>query len=299
MVLIVFLLAYLVRRRLDVLDVTPDTLSGDKLWQYWFHRAASVNAGQETRVGAGFVLILLPALLAGLGVYLLNTMEWRIAGYPLECLLLVFLMGMPGWRQTLQAYVEAWQRGDMQAAWHHIRSRLPANEQSAALSPESMHVSLMRTMMLAVFQRFFLIGFWYVAGGIGLAVFVRGLLALSAQWPQAGARPRFVRALEWMAWIPARLLSVTFGIAGDLAGWLQEMRVTKGKATKKAEDLLMISAYGSLSGYALDPRRFSQIHPDEWTDFGGRSLRAVRDLLNRSMLVWVCVLALLVISGVV
>ena len=38
---------------------------------------------------------------------------------------------------------------------------------------------------------------------------------------------------------------------------------------------------------------------DEWTAFGGRSLRAVRDLLNRSMLVWICILALLVISGVV
>jgi AmpE protein len=299
MVLIVFLLAYLVRRRIDVLDVTPDTLSGDKVWQYWFHRATKVKAGHETRVLAGFVLILLPAVLAGLSVYLLNTMEWRVAGYPLECLILVLLMGTPGWRQSLQAYTEAWLRGDMQAAWHHICNRLPVEERGAALSPESMHLSLLRAMMLAVFQRYFLIGFWYVAGGIGFAIFARGLLALSAQWPQAGARPKFLRVLEWLAWIPARLLSLTFGIAGDLAGWLQEMRVTRGKVTKKTDDLLMISAYGSLTGYALDPRRFSQIHPDEWADFGGRSLRAVRDLLNRSMLVWICLLALLVIAGVV
>lgn len=61
----------------------------------------------------------------------------------------------------------------------------------------------------------------------------------------------------------------------------------------------MISANGSLTGYALDPARFSQIHPDEWASFGERSLSAVRDLLNRSMLVWICLLALLVIAGAV
>lgn len=67
---------------------------------------------------------------------------------------------------------------------------------------------------------------------------------------------------------------------------------------KNVADTLMISANGSLTGYALDPNRFSQMHPEEWADFGGRSLSAIRDLLNRSMLVWICALALLVIFGI-
>lgn len=295
MVLIVFLLAYLLRRRLDTLD----TFSGDKFWQHWFHRAARVEAGQETGIWAGLALTVLPALVIGLGVHLLGEAGWRIVSYPLECVILVLLMGMPGWRQPLQAYIEAWQRGDMQAAWHHIRSRLPIDERGAALSPESMHLSLLRVMMLTVFQRFFLIAFWYVIGGIGFAILARGVVALAAQWPQAAARPRFVQLLIWIEWIPARLLSLTFGIAGDLAGWLRDMRLTSEKIKKKSEDMLIISANGSLTGYALDPERFSRLHPDEWTDFGGRSLRAVRDLLNRSMLVWICLLALSVIAGLV
>ncbi|HTN35237.1 MAG TPA: histidine kinase [Marinobacter sp.] len=293
MVLIVFLLAYLLRRRLDALD----TFSGDKLWQQWFHRAATVEAGQEARTRTGLALIILPALGVGSGVYLLESMGWRIAGYPLECLILVLLMGMPGWRQPLLAYINAWQRGDMQAAWHHVQNKLPIESRGTALSPEIMHLSLLRTLMLTVFQRFFLIGFWYVAGGIGFAILARGLVALSAQWPQAAARPRYLQLLEWMARVPAWLLSLTFGVAGDLAGWLHDMRLMRRKIRKKTEEILMISAKGSLTGYALDPERFSSIHPDEWTDFGGRSLNAVRDLLNRSMLVWICVLALLVISG--
>jgi AmpE protein len=295
MVLIIFLLAYLVRRHLDTLD----TFSGDKLWQHWFHRAARVEAGEEAEVRRGLVLIVLPALVCGLSIYLLDETGWRIAGYPLECLMLILLMGMPGWRQSLLAYTKAWHRGDMQAAWRHISSRLPIDDRGEALSPELMHLSLQRVMILTVFQRFFLIGFWYVAGGIGFAILARGVVALCTQWPQAAARPRFVRVLALIEWIPARLLSLTFGIAGDLAGWLHDMRLTSQKIRRTTEDILMISAKGSLTGYALEPEKFSLIHPDEWTDFGGRSLSAVRDLLNRSMLVWICVLALLVIFGLI
>ena len=66
----------------------------------------------------------------------------------------------------------------------------------------------------------------------------------------------------------------------------------------RTNQLLMGAASAALTGYALDPERFSKIHPDEWAGFGGRSLEAIRGLLNRSMLVWICILALLVIAGV-
>jgi AmpE protein len=295
MVLIVFLLAYMVRRRMDSLDF----LNGDDLWRRWFRNGSRVKAGQEAGIATGLALVVFPAFLLGLAEYLLISSGWRMAAYALEFLVLVVMMGAPGWRKVLRAYAEAWQRGDMQSAWHHVKDRLPAEERGAALSPEAMQLSLSKVLLVSVFQRFFLVAFWYVVGGIGLAVLVRGLVALADQWPQAPARPRFARMSEWAGWIPARLLSLTFGVAGDLAGWLREARRTLTGVTKNAGEVLMISANGSLTGYALDPARFSRIHPDEWTAFGGRSLSAVRDLLNRSMLVWICTLALLVISGVV
>ncbi|WP_417517655.1 regulatory signaling modulator protein AmpE [Marinobacter sp.] len=295
MILVVFLIAYFVRRRLDSLDA----VSGDALWRRWFHSGRKVEAGHESGIMAGLFLVALPALLAALCVYISWTYGWRIAAYPLEIFVLVVMMGVPGWRQSIESYTGAWQKGDMQAAWHHIQERLPAAERGAAVSPEAMHLSLTRALMVAVFQRFFLVAFWYVVGGIGLAIFVRGLVALAEQWPQAAARPKYAAICEWVNWIPARLLSITFGIAGDLSGWLVEARQAMGGVTKNTSDVLMISANGSLTGYALDPERFSQVHADEWASFGGRSLNAVRDLLNRSMLVWICVLALLVIAGVV
>merc|ERR1711964_378743 len=64
----------------------------------------------------------------------------------------------------------------------------------------------------------------YAVGGIALAFLARGLVALAGQWPQAAARERYQRAARLIGWIPSRLLSCTFGLAGDLAGWSREIR---------------------------------------------------------------------------
>ncbi len=295
MTLIVFLLAYIIRRRLD----SQGHLYGENLWRHWFHRAAKIRAGKEARLSAGIAMVLVPALALGALSWAADSYGWRLAVYPMECLLLVLMMGTPGWDGVLQAYSEAWRRGDMQGAWHHVQGQLPASERGAALSPDTMHMAVARALMLAVFQRFFLVAFWYVAGGIGCAILARGLVALAQQWPRAAARPGFSRLSEVVAWIPARLLSVTFGIAGDLPGWLREIRGRFLVPGEPSAAVLMNSANGSLTGYALDPSGFSRMHPEQWSDFGGRSLRAIRDLLNRSMLVWICGLALLVIFGLV
>lgn len=295
MVLIVFLLAYLVRRKLD----SAGHVSGDALWRSWFHRGSRVHAGAETSVAGGLALVLLPAFLSGLLEYLLIGYGLRWLVYPVEFVVLVAMMGAPGWKRTLRAYSDAWSRDDMQAAWHHVRDRLPVEDRREDSSAESMHLSLSRAFIVSVFERYFLVAFWFVIGGMPAAIVARGVVALAEQWPQAAARPRFVRWAEWLAWIPARLVSVTFGIAGDLAGWLSEARGLLLALRKPAAEVLAESANSALTGYALDPERFLQVHPDEWSRFGSSSLTAVRDLLNRSMLAWLCGLALLVISGVV
>ncbi|WP_372964060.1 histidine kinase [Marinobacter sp.] len=295
MVLVVFLFAYIIRRKLDRLE----TFRGDGLWRTWLHWGTKVKAGHEQALAKGYGVIVLPALgLIALTIVAERT-GFRLAIYPLELLVLVLLMGVPGWRAALKAYSEAWHRGDMQSAWYHVRDRLPAAERGAALSPDALHLSVSKALMVSAFEGFFLVVFWYVVGGIGMALLARGLVALAEQWPQEGARPAYRKAADWVSWLPARLLSCTFGLAGDLAGWSREVGQVIPGLKKSTSEVLMISANGSLTGYALDPERFSQVHPEEWPRFGGRSLIAIRDLLNRSMLVWICAIALLVISGVV
>lgn len=295
MVLVVFLVAYIVRQRLDRLN----RLSSNDLWRSWLRRGARIKAGHEGSVVAGILLVLAPALVLALVAWGLDGVGLRFVMYPIEALVLVLLMGAPGWRKDMEAYADAWQRGDMQAAWHHVQDRLPEQDRGNAMSPETMHLSVSRALMVAVFERYFLVVFWYVIGGIWLAVIARGAVALAEQWPQAAARSKFARAAELVGWIPVRLLACTFGVAGDLAGWSRKIREVLPGIDKTADQVLMTSANGSLTGYALDPERFARVYGEDWPRFGGRSLRAMRDLLSRSMLVWICGIALLVIAGLV
>lgn len=293
MAFVIFLLAYLLRRRLDNLAHQDH----DGLWRRLFRSGRTTTPGEESRVWPGLLLVGLPALLLVLGDHLLTAAHWRILGYPIEFVLLVVLMGVPGWRQHLEAYTMAWGRGDMQGAWHHIRDSLPERHRADAVTPEAMHLLLSRQFLAAVFERYFLVAFWYVVGGIGFALMARGIIALRDHWPQVAARERFERWSELVSWLPSRVLSCTFGLAGDLSGWLRSGRSTL-LSVISTEQTLIVGANSALTGYALDPARFAELHPDECSRFADRSVIAVRDLLNRSMLIWICAIALLVIAGI-
>jgi AmpE protein len=294
MVLVVFLLAYVIRQRLDRLGL----LSSDDLWRSWLHRGARSKAGKEGSLLMGVALVLVPAVALAALVLAAGYGGIRILVYPVELIVLVLMMGVPGWRPALEAYTESWGRGDMQGAWHHIEGHLPEEQRGSAQSAEVMHLLVSRALVVSVFERFFLVVFWYVVGGIWLAVIARGLVALAEQWPQPSARQRFAVAAGVMGWLPSRLLACTFGVAGDLAGWSRSIRSVVPGFGKPADTVLMTAASGSLTGYALDPERFARVYADDWSKFGGRSVRAMRDLLSRSMLVWICATALLVIAGV-
>ncbi|HCW91806.1 MAG TPA: histidine kinase, partial [Marinobacter sp.] len=79
--------------------------------------------------------------------------------------------------------------------------------------------------------------------------------------------------VEVIGWIPSRLLAITFGVAGGVGGW-QAGALTRVRLS--ARELLFRTAETALTGYALNPSRFEQLHPDEWRAFGARSLAGGR-----------------------
>lgn len=292
---VVFLAAYVVRRKLDQANL----FAADSLWRKRFASAHTVSPGREARLGRGLIIIAIPALLLGLAEIFLRSAGWSLAVHPLAFLLLLGLMGTPGLGGVLDGYTDAWRKGDVQAAWRQVSDLLPPGERYQASSPEQMHRVLSTTLIGLIFERFFVVAFWYVVAGVGGAFTARALIALRDHWPHAAARPGFGRLADWVNYLPGRLLGLTFGVAGDLAGWLKNGKSAILSRSGNNKQTLMTAANSALTGYELQPERFSELHPEDWPDFGRRSLAAIRGLLNRSMLVWICALALLVIAGVI
>lgn len=291
---VVLLIAYGVRRLLDGAQ-EPGL---DPVLRRLLAHAPGAEAGRESSPVLPFIMLLVCVVLVALVDIGLSRSSWWMLTWPLDLVVLIFAMGVPGWRNPIRAYGEAWRRGDAQAAWHHVNHLIPAEERGVASAPEQLHRSLAQQLILVVFERYFFLIFWYVLLGPAGVVWARLALAWRDHWPHPATRQPFARMVSLMAWIPARLLSFSFGIAGDLSGWLRQTRKKLLNPGIRSRDLLFMGANGALSSYSLDPERFASAHPDEWMDYGERSLRAVRDLLNRSMLVWICALALFAIGGV-
>lgn len=292
---VVFLAAYVIRRKLDQANL----FATDSLWRKSFAPSHTVAPGREASLVRGLFIIAVPALLLGLSEVFLRFAGWSLVVHPLAFVLLLALMGTPGLGRVLELYTDAWRKGDIQAAWRQVCDLLPPGERYQASSPEQMHRVLSKTLVGLIFERFFVVAFWYVVAGMGGAFTARALIALRDHWPHAAARPGFGRLADALNYLPARLLGLTFGIAGDLAGWLKGGKSAILSLNGNSKQTLMAAANSALTGYELQPERFAELHPEDWPDFGDRSLAAIRGLLNRSMLVWICALALLVIAGVI
>ncbi|MFE8069477.1 histidine kinase [Marinobacteraceae bacterium S3BR75-40.1] len=290
--LLVVLMAWFLRRRLDLLQ----RLDPDRTWRQVMQRLTPLaRFGTDTVPWALWILLTLAvALTAVLAAALSQSVGGWAAG-ALALALLLTMTGLTGWRGPLMAYGQAWQRGDMQGAWHHVQHLLPAEARGAALSPDRLHLTLAETLLGATFERYFLPIFWYVLLGPAGVVLATGSLAFRNHYPEQSVRASFAGLCDLLAWLPRRLLSFTFGVAGDFNGWAREKHAIG--AARSSSEALLLAASGALSSYALDPRQFERYHPEAWRDFGDRSMHAVRDLINRSMLVWLGIIALFAIFG--
>lgn len=291
--LLVILVAWVLRRQLDArgwLDPAQ--------WQRRLLERAPPEKG-DSRVTLRWLLPLYAAVVLAVGL-----LSWGTSGIAgglwaslLALVLLVVATGMPGWRGPMAAYGAAWRNGDMQSAWYHASPLLPADQRGAALEPEQLHLAVCAALIQTTFERYFLPLFWYALLGPAGLVAVLGALMLRNHYPSGSVREGFQRWVNLLAVPPRWLLSFSFAVAGDFSGWAGEPANRRPPRSESCADVLLTAASSALSSYALDPARFQSHEPDAWPDYGHRSLLAVRNLLNRSMLVWFAALAILALMG--
>jgi len=292
--LLVILLAWILRRQLDA----RGRMNPEQWQRQILQHAPSDNGDGRPGPLLWVILVYITAVL------LMGVVAWGVSGIAgglfaslVALVLMVTATGMPGWREPLQDYGDAWSDGDMQRAWHEVSHLLPADQRGDALPPAVLHMEVATALIHTTFERYFLTIFWYALLGPAGLLLILGALAVRNHYPSAPVRERFRVWVEWLSWAPAWLLSFSFGIAGDLYGWLHEQKLENRPSGESPRYWLVRTASGALSSYALDPHRFEQHHPEAWPDFGNGSLFAVRNLLNRSMFVWLALLAVLAIMG--
>ena len=275
----------------------------DRLIDAGFKRASSLTKVPPLASIIGLsVLLALPVLIVVI------SLGDALLGFPylfLAIVVLFFSLGPNDIGEDISRYCAALEAGDDelvgQTARTLVERELPADELAQIHCVEA-------AVFVQANNRLFAVIFWFVAlgplGPLGAWLYrvtdlIRRRAVFSAGRAEEGAesvealRDAAIRLHGWLAWVPARLTAIGYGVAGHLDAALTAWRTPPGESVvtgpEASEDLLARVGVASL---ALD-----EPEGEDLTERGVRGATAANRLVYRLLLVWAVVIAAMTLYG--
>lgn len=228
---------------------------------------------------------LLPALLVGLLFQLLGGAAWGMPALLLAVIVLLYSLGRGDLQAQVEAYLAHWQQGEWQAAWHRAAGFVASEKLAEVEGPEQLHRFASRAVVYQGFERLFAVVFWFVVLGPAGALLYR-LTALARDDDDDNRLDG--RVLYWLEWLPARLLVLALGLVGNFSPTVAAVSGRWLDTQVSTADLLDAASTGALQGQPLPVSDEAVFRERAVAD-----IRAQGELLGRSALVWLAVIALL------
>ena len=157
------------------------------------------------------LLVLLPAILLGLLLWVLEPVAYGLLALPVHLLVVIYSLGRGDLLGGLGPFRDAWRREELQAAAHVAQRDLGI----CADSGEQLLERVQGHLLWQAYQSFFAVIFWYFLLGPVAALSYR-LLALAAEH---GTAPALVERAGQLRhafdWLPVRLLAASFALVGN------------------------------------------------------------------------------------
>ncbi len=284
------LLVYILHRRFN-LTLGRQVGVQARHYQHWLRTRVPAVAA------SGWGLFALAVLLPSLALLVLDWLadDWLFGagGLFLQILVLFLVLGCPLLKPVLEASLEDWQMGRHSAAealWREIGPGLQEPARTAA----EMHRRIRQEFLYQSFARYFHVIFWFMLLGAPMALLARLVDEAAESGDSEALREVAGRVNGWLQWLPARLLVGTFALAGNFSDCMRRGWQNLNDPDRRVRVLLDEAAEGALSSTELAGLEGAdQSEARRHVAY----LLALRDLLNRSILVWFAVLAALVLMG--
>jgi len=217
------------------------------------------------------ILILLPVMLLGLLLVVLDPVAYGLLALPVHLVVLIFSLGRGDLLADLGPFRDAWRRGDLQAAAHVAERDISVRAENGEQLLEHVQAHL----LWQAYQSFFAVIFWYFLLGPVAALSYR-LLALAVEH---GKNPELVEHAQQMRhafdWLPVRLLAASFALVGNFAAVSRVMLHELLSWEISAAQLI------NKAGCAA-----AELAPPQTGPEGVSSLDALWELLLRAAVVW-------------
>ena len=290
---IALLISYFLQQKLEL------SLSG------WFDRSTlkflrphhfSMMVNSRGTVSA-LILLILAAFFSVFYVlfFFLESLFWGVVALLLEVVLLLLLLGEKGFKERLGLYLEAWNRGDFEAAAFKQQTLSGVNA-SRLSDPVMMQNEVSSALLYHYFNRFFVIIFWFMAVGPAAAIVVR-ITDLISQNATRQLKRSATKVNAFIEWLPVRLLALSFALTGDFKGAMSCCFRYFSDFSAGAATVLTDTASGALDSYNLNYRVDSGMTREILISTGNKGVAGIRGLLSRSMGLWLGVFAIIAILG--
>ena len=228
------------------------------------------------------VFLAVPLLLLYL---LLSTLAQQGLGlfvFLLELVVLLYALGRGNLDTQIALLTSDLQRDDLQAAFHDAAVFNTAYREGSAESAEDLKEEVFAALPYRIFERSFVVIFWFFLLGAPAALAYR-LLALYGDLRLDSQDSRAAKWLWLMEWLPVRLLGITLGLVGNFSHAAGSTRQLVFSRSIGSGEFLRSAIKGGLQSKEAAPTLDAQ------------TINDVVSLLGRAMTAWLVVIAILVI----
>lgn len=236
--------------------------------------------------------VVLPLLPVALLLWLVQGQLMGLLTLALHLALVMYCLPRVNLDTLVEDYLERWNRGNFEAAYLHSEQLAPGIFDESFDDYARMHEQFSRFVLVCCFRRIMAVLFWYILLGPLAALFyvlIQFLLRSHHLLMQPRALRQVQQLLAILDWLPVRLVALAFALAGDFVAAFNRLRSSVLEAPRPTSGLRLLQACAhEAMGPVVDG-------DSEFALRAAADLQALRSLLQRTQLVWVAVLALIIL----
>lgn len=246
------------------------------------------------RTGRYMLVVFLPSIIIGASFIVIEDQMWGLPAIVLEIALLLYVLSHADFERHVEQYRRDLAEGDVQGAYRCADQYLSVPEIELSDELAKLHDQVCHTILHRWFEFFFLMLFWFLVLGVPGVL----LAWFSLQYSQlVHCEEKAWRPLHWLSWVPARLLGLTFTLAGNFVQGVTVWQQSLWKTRTPSDVVLYKVALASLSRHEHDDSLHVMTNAEANTQEACDQLMELQRLHRRSAGIWLVIIALITIVG--
>ncbi len=228
-------------------------------------------------------VLFIPIMIIAAIQYLLSDFLLEFPSLLFGVLVFVYCLGPACLSSDIEYYLDSRRLSDEDEALHYAGV---LTERAASTAPDQQTSDVTRAILHVANERIFAVIFWFAILGPAGALLYRLTTNLSKQDGLSDSLTAVAILFQAvLTWVPARMLALGYALTGHFDGALQAYR------NRPYESDLALDNYDVLVNTGMGALRDHEA-TDEIS-----SIISAKDLVMRSILIWIAVLALLTLGG--